>query len=516
DDDVVVSDIGMDEILYYENLDGSGAFGTAQFISNAINGKVSLSVADLDADGDLDFLSSASIIDQITCHINQSPTANEIFGEVVLDLDNNGCDENDLAIANMMVIAAGNGGDLGTFTLGSGIYQLFPGAGDFETTLMTAGYFDVNPEAHNTSFSGVGAMEVADFCLAANQEIVDLNVSLYPLTEARPGFDATYQLVFHNDGTEAVNGTVNLEYDDAKLDFLSSSLPADNQTANQLSFNFSELNPFETMAIEFTFNVFAPPVVEIDEVLAFTATVDPDLADANEADNTFAFDQIVIGSFDPNDIRVLEGETIPEDEIPEYLHYIIRFQNTGTASAINVRVENELDPNLDWSSLELESSSHANSVEIRDGNLVSFLFENINLPDSTSNEPESNGYITYRIKPVAGLSVGDIIQNQADIFFDFNLPIETNIATTEIIELVGLDENNQGLRFSVSPNPIIDWLDIHTEEPVVNINLYDGQGRLIYTFGAVNRIDLTNLYPGIYFCQVIGEDGRFGMKKIIK
>ena len=175
-----------------------------------------------------------------------------------------------------------------------------------------------------------------------------------------------------------------------------------------------------------------------------------------------------------------------------------------------------LDPNLDWTTLQLQSSSHPNRVAVEDGNLVTFFFHDINLPDSTSNEPESNGFVTYRIKPNPGLTIGDVIQNQADIFFDFNLPIETNTVSTEVVEPVSTDEVPGSLPFQVSPNPVVDVLTIHTEEPVARIHLYDGLGKLVLTHYSTNSLDLSNLQAGIYFCQVIAKNGAVGLKKIVK
>jgi hypothetical protein len=48
------------------------------------------------------------------------------------------------------------------------------------------------------------------------------------------------------------------------------------------------------------------------------------------------------------------------------------------------------------------------------------------LPDSTTDEPGSNGFITFTVDQVPDLSNGTIINNQADIYFDFNAPIITN------------------------------------------------------------------------------------------
>jgi hypothetical protein len=52
------------------------------------------------------------------------------------------------------------------------------------------------------------------------------------------------------------------------------------------------------------------------------------------------------------------------------------------------------------------------------------------LPASSVNEPESHGYIVYRIQPKSDVVVGETIHNTASIYFDYNLPVLTNDATT--------------------------------------------------------------------------------------
>ncbi len=169
-------------------------------------------------------------------------------------------------------------------------------------------------------------------------------------------------------------------------------------------------------------------------MLVSTATVNPISGDETEDDNVFTLEQTVIGSYDPNDITVLEGDEIFIEDASKYIHYLIRFQNTGTASAIFVRVEHILDEKLDWTTMQLESLSHTGRVQITDGSNVEFNFNNINLPDSTTDEPNSHGYIAFKIKPKTDIEVGDVFNAVAGIYFDFNPPIVTNIATTEIVE----------------------------------------------------------------------------------
>jgi hypothetical protein len=59
-----------------------------------------------------------------------------------------------------------------------------------------------------------------------------------------------------------------------------------------------------------------------------------------------------------------------------------------------------------------------------------FLFEDINLEDSTSNEPASHGFILFKAKPRADLAPGTEAASTAYIFFDMNPPIVTNTALT--------------------------------------------------------------------------------------
>ncbi|MEM6965473.1 MAG: FG-GAP-like repeat-containing protein [Bacteroidota bacterium] len=504
-----------DEIVWYENLDGAGNFGTKQPISDIVDGGLKLIATDIDADGDVDLISAASINDNITWHENLSPTSNEILGQVLFDINGNGCDNQDPPMPNILVNTTDGTNDLGTVTIQNGIYQLFPGEGNFNTSLALPDFFEATPTSIASNFMGLGNMDTGDFCVQAIQNVDDLSISLYPKIDARPGFDVSYELVYKNNGSAPESNTISVEFDDTKLNFLNASMPITTPSSNTITFDFTDLNPFETRRVDLKFNVFSPPTVNIDEVLNFTATINPVMGDISEEDNVFTFNQTVIGSYDPNDIRVMEGETITIEEVENYLHYIIRFQNTGTASAINVRVENFLDSDLDIQTFQLESTSHDNRVEINNENQISFIFNDINLPDSTSNEPASNGFIAYRIKPKAGLTVGDLLSNRAEIFFDFNPPIETNTVITEIVEPVGI-QNLETNKVALFPNPTTGIVDIATALEIAHIKIYNQQGQLQFIDFEKNQIDLSALASGVYFCKIDFDDGSSVMKKIFR
>ena len=76
----------------------------------------------------------------------------------------------------------------------------------------------------------------------------------------------------------------------------------------------------------------------------------------------------VVGSYDPNDkvASTSSGSSstlyfIDEDE---WIDYTIRFQNTGTAEAIDVVVTDTLPAEFDMSSFEQGAASHLSLIHI--------------------------------------------------------------------------------------------------------------------------------------------------------
>jgi len=505
------------KIYYFENIDGLGTFSSVKLVSNDPSRQVIAD--DMDVDGNMDvlysYMSISFVEGEIGWHRNLGLLNNKIVGNVQFDSNFNGCDSLDYLASNISISTSSLSENLSTSTFENGFYQFHTDEGDYITSVTVPNYVSANPISNTSIFIGTGNIDTLNFCLTANQTINDLNISLYPIIDARPGFDATYQLVYHNVGTTQLNGTTTLEFNDTKLNFLTANEPITSQNNNTLTFDFENLNPFETRTIDLTFNVLPPPTVNIDDLLNFTATINPIAGDFTEDDNIFTFNQTVIGSYDPNDIRVLEGEEVLIENADQYLHYIIRFQNTGTASAINVRVENILDEKLDWNTIQLESYSHPNRVEIKDGNEVSFIFDGIYLPDSTTNEPESNGFIAYKIKPKSDIAIGDIISSTADIFFDFNEAVVTNTVMTEIVDPTSIKKDTQ-LRFSIFPIPTSGILMVQSESTIAEIEIYDQLGQLVLTKSNTSQIDLSTLNRGFYFCKVRDEKGDFGIKKVVK
>ena len=165
-----------------------------------------------------------------------------------------------------------------------------------------------------------------------------------------------------------------------------------------------------------------------------------------------------IGSFDPNDKQGFPRGVGAAHYLPQgqEIEYLIRFQNTGTDTAFNIIVLDTLPNSLDFSTLRIGSSSHPYNFQVLGEGVVQFVFAHIMLPDSNVNEATSHGFVQFAITPRAGMPDGTVIENQAAIFFDFNLPVITN-RTWHTLGSGFLDVSNvifqPDLELSVFPNP---------------------------------------------------------------
>ncbi len=512
------------QLAWYPN-NGDGTFAPRVMIKEEFNNAIAdaVTVADIDNDGKKDVIAIfgrqfASTIAKVSVFHNMGELGNTISGTVTIDADANGCTAADLTAANLMVLSSTGGHNYATFTNPDGSYQMPVSPGNYTTALTTnlPEYFTAAPAQHTFSFSGMNNSYVANFCMTPTGEVHDVTVSLYPITELRPGFPARYRIVYRNNGTMPSGGTLVLEYENAKLSFVDASQSPSAQTAATLEFNYSNLELFETRTLEVEFLAFAPPTVVNGNTLLLTATINPAAPDAVTGDNSFPLSQVFIGSYDPNDIRCLQGNQVPIEDAGKYLNYVIRFQNTGTASAINIRVENTLDANLDWTTLQLESLSHPGRVEMVDGNLR-FVFNNINLAASEMDEPNSHGFITYRIKPVAGVMVNDVVNSTADIYFDFNEPITTNTASTVFTGSLGVNPvMADGLK--IYPNPVSDVLHVSHTQVIESIKVLNIMGQTILdqpVRQTSHGVDLSGLSRGTYLVKI---ETRHGVRtlKILK
>ena len=213
-------------------------------------------------------------------------------------------------------------------------------------------------------------------------------------------------------------------------------------------------------------------------------------------------------------------ETYPVKALPGYTGYFtytVHFQNTGTASAINVRILDTLNNKLDLSTFQVINYSHANSISLN-RNILTIRYSNILLPDSASNPEASKGFVQYRIKPKSNLPVGTQITNTALIYFDYNAPVVTN-TTINFFDLTGIAELSTHELFNVYPNPTKNNITIETYGSFTksSITIYDITGRKVMEKELLQNktgIEISRLASGVYYLRLTNDNSVAGSKFI--
>jgi uncharacterized repeat protein (TIGR01451 family) len=261
------------------------------------------------------------------------------------------------------------------------------------------------------------------------------------------------------------------------------------------------------------------PSLQLGDTVCLTMIVDPIAGDINPINNTIQRCVPALVALDPNIKEVSPSGAGPLGYIPQLtpLNYTINFQNTGTAPARDIFVLDSLDSDLDLSTLSVTGSSHPMSIAILPGNVLRFYFDEINLPDSTSDEAHSHGWVTYRIVPKNNLANGTPIQNKAGIYFDFNPPVITNSTLNTIYDPASVQEITNTNEFTVHPIPADQVLNLELSN-VINgtVVLADISGRILRSeniSSSAITITTSDLADGVYLISI--HDGTSVLTKKI-
>ncbi len=367
-------------------------------------------------------------------------------------------------------------------------------------------YFTINPEVVQISFPEEASPFTQNYCITPNDIYHDVDITVLPLEVLRPGFNARYRIIYKNKGNQVSNGILEFVFNENVLDFVSADQLPDDQSAGILTWNYTNLMPFENRTITLTLRgntpTQIPPLVN-DEVVSFSAYIQGHPDDETPPDNGFKLDQVAVGSYDPNDKTCLEGNAILPEKVGEYLHYLIRFENTGTWFAENVVVKDIIDTTVfDIASLRMIDASHLAYARIIRGNVVEFIFENIQLP---FEDEQNDGYVAFKIKTKPTLVLGDVLANKAEIYFDFNFPIITNETHTVVQNPVVGGEEPGAPQASVVifPNPTQDWLYFQSKEEISKVLLFALNGKLVESYEVSgNRFKMKHLPKGAYLIRL--------------
>ena len=279
-----------------------------------------------------------------------------------------------------------------------------------------------------------------------------------------------------------------------------------------------------------------PIIIVQDELCALAAPIKLNtvINHFSRFDDTKQYEKVctrILASFDPNLKSVIpEGYTSQHyTDSNQIFEYRIDFQNTGLDTARKVVIIDTLSPWLDITTFVPLVASNSYTTQLENSNIVKFIFDPISLPDSNASEINSHGYVTFKIRPKFNTPKGTVINNFADIYFDYNAPVRTNTVFNTIYDTVlvriglGLNDAKENMQAHVLifPNPTIDKFFIKLDQEVQNasVKLIDATGREVYELNQVSgrmiEMKASHLQAGIYFIQIYDKQKLIGRSKIV-
>jgi uncharacterized repeat protein (TIGR01451 family) len=323
-----------------------------------------------------------------------------------------------------------------------------------------------------------------------------------------------YSLSVENNGTIIDQDTVWLQMDERIPNVTFSQQPDIVIDSNYVGYIF-DLIPTEIATFEFSINV--PGITNdifVGDIFKSSAWVE-----SSSGRNEFCYEQELRCAYDPNDKLVNPNRPDSLALLDQDITYTLRFQNTGNDYAEHVVVNDTLSEFLDLSTFKIIDTSHPNLLQVEankdDPRIIDFRFDNIFLPDSTTNPVGSNGHVTYNITPLPDLPIGTEITNTGYIYFDFNPAIVTNTTGTTLVDkfpTVSTDDIEGLAGINFYPNPTLGTINF--EKEIALLNIVDIYGRRIEVFSNTYEVDISHLSSGTYFIEYL-LDSRSISEKVV-
>lgn len=431
-----------------------------------------------------------------------------ISGTNFADLNANGMqDAGEPALLQTTVDISGGVGLVGTDA--SGYYEIGvpPGSYLIEPTSTYPYITGFSPSQHTANLPALGdADTLNDFGFLLIPNVNDLRANAYS-QPARPGFENRVNLYYSNYGTVSATPTVSFSFD-TDQSWVGSNPAPSSLSGNVATWNLTTMQLGESGMIQV--DLYTDASVPLGTPLEHTLVLDPLAPDTTPNDNIHVITDTVVGSYDPNDKLLAPSLMTPPDVQAGLtpIEYTIRFQNTGTFAAERVVIVDTLSTDLQWNTFDFIGSSHPCTWHMLDG-VLHFIFDPINLPDSTNDEPNSHGNVKFRILPSTQLQNGETVENIAHIIFDFNEAIITPPAIFTVDQSVAIEElSSETVR--VYPNPAGDRLWLSTSQAngtVSDVEVLDLSGRLIKQLRNVSGgFDAEDLSVGTYLLRARVND----------
>jgi len=298
--------------------------------------------------------------------------------------------------------------------------------------------------SYTITLDSINSIDTIYFGLFPTESLSKTN-SFIASSNFRCNTDVTINVYSENEGTTILTeGILWVEIDEAVSGINYIDIPDTIVSPNRYGWSFTTLYPGNTVHKQISVSIPGPLDFPLGDGLSFNSEVNYTDINGQQNSQVYIYNDIVECSYDPNDKLVSPIYPLNYALVAEELVYTVRFQNTGNAEAYDVVIFDQLDNNLDPTTFRYLASSHESvlSVTMDSNNLLKFDFQDIFLPDSTTNFEGSQGYVMYAVRADSTITEGTIVENSADIYFDFNPPIITN--TTENVMVYSFDVDEDG------------------------------------------------------------------------
>lgn len=384
-----------------------------------------------------------------------------VSGSIYTDLDCNGIfDGDDFPIQGQLVYTTGDV-PIGMSNTSGNYYYSGDQSGITSLYLNDVPGFEINDFGITSAMPD--SLIALDFALCPNGDVTNLATAVSHIgLPPRPGFMVNYVICASNLGT--VVSDAELIFDYSLMPGLSVLFAAGGiDNGSSIIWQIEDIGLFEDICFTVTLQVAVG--TSAGTILLPQANVNAlpiGTTDVDYSNNSHSFQQLVVAAYDPND-KTVNFPVVNHTEIPDgegaQLEYLIRFQNTGNFFATFVRVVDELPESLDINTIHMINASHDYELSFPEPNVLEWFFDEIMLPDSTTDEPGSHGFIHFRIKTIAGVQLDDVIENNALIYFDFKEAVVTEYAVTTFmdcsegsLEIIIPESICAGDEFVLSPN----------------------------------------------------------------
>lgn len=518
DPDIVCLESIKSSILWFEN-DGKGNFAEKRIISANLWQPNALILADLDNDQDLDVASASQYDDKIAWYenlLNYPIISGVAFWD---ENENKKFDLNEETLASVPIVL--NPDVTISFTNTEGKYQFYVPNGVYQISAQSDSCWELTTDSlvYTLDLSGNRvAKRNFGFSPTSSEQKVKTQIVSAP---TRCGFEVPFTVSVINEACVTASGKFGLVLDPL-VNLLNASIAPEQIRGDTLLWSYEKLIAAESKAVYLLLEIAGPEYIG-DTIHLKGLTYLAAAGTALKLSSVHSFKSEIRCAYDPNDKLVSPSRLseFPQNYtlFSEEMEFTVRFQNTGNDTAFTVAIRDTLHRDLDWSTFRPIRASHTFDTQLKKDGAVEFLFKNILLPPSITDEPNSHGFVQYKVRAKARLTEQSKITNTAFIYFDFNPPIQTNTTDNVMVSSfprsTGTTGIGQSFTFKVYPNPFDHTLVLENvgtnDTGTLDFRLVNAQGQLIYSnrFSGKHQVyQLNELTKGIYFYLLKNDRGQ--------